>query len=239
MARLAEDQHDSPPDSQARMTPTGMAPTRDATACSDIPDGYQVSINGFTHWGLPVAMGLLALGFNLYRLGDPSVWFDEAFSVELARQPLPLLWHIIFGPEPNMELYYLFLHYWLLLTHAGGLNPTEVVVRLPSALFAALSTVVLFLFGRRFLPLAAATVGAGLYLLNDLQLTYAQQARGYSLQLLLLCLSWYALLQAFTSQRGMGGKDEGALGDRQERPRRYTSGMLFALGRQVSMWWPA
>jgi hypothetical protein len=45
-----------------------------------------------------------ALFFNLRHLGRPSIWFDEAFSVELARQPLPLLWHIIFFQEPNMEL---------------------------------------------------------------------------------------------------------------------------------------
>ena len=34
---------------------------------------------------------LAALGFDLYRLGTPSIWFDEAFSVGLARQPLPVL----------------------------------------------------------------------------------------------------------------------------------------------------
>lgn len=152
--------------------------------------------------GVPVLLCVIALGFNLYRLGDPSIWFDEAFSVELARQPLPLLWHIIFGPEPNMELYYLFLHYWLLLTHALGFNPTEVVVRLPSAIFAALSTVVVFLLGRRFLNTTAGTLAASLYLLNDLQLTYAQQTRSYSLQLLLLCLSWYTLFVVVTEARG-------------------------------------
>ena len=58
-------------------------------------------------WLLCILIGVIALGFNLYRLGTPGIWFDEAFSVELARQPLPLLWHIIWGPEPNMELYYL------------------------------------------------------------------------------------------------------------------------------------
>ena len=67
-------------------------------------------------WLLCILVGVIALGFNLYRLGTPSIWFDEAFSVELARQPLPLLWHIIWGPEPNMELYYLLLHFWLGLT---------------------------------------------------------------------------------------------------------------------------
>ncbi len=141
---------------------------------------------------------IVALGFNLYRLGDPSIWFDEAFSVELARQPLPLLWHIIFGPEPNMELYYLFLHFWLGLTGLLGMNPTEVVVRFPSAIFAALSTVVVFLLGWRFVGRTTGVVGAGLYLLNAVQLTYAQQARGYSLQLLFICIAWYALLSALT-----------------------------------------
>ncbi|HEY7415038.1 MAG TPA: glycosyltransferase family 39 protein [Ktedonobacteraceae bacterium] len=154
-------------------------------------------------WSLLAAIGivLLALAFDLYRLGAPSIWFDEAFSVELARQPLPLLWHIIFGPEPNMELYYLFLHFWLTLTAAVGLHPTETVVRLPSVLFAVLASLLVFVLGRHFLGLAGGITGAILYLLNDLQLLYAQQTRSYSMQLLLLCLSWYALLIALTSQR--------------------------------------
>ena len=84
-------------------------------------------------WAWCGMLFVVALVLNIYRLGQPSIWFDEAFSVELARQPLPLLWHIIFGPEPNMELYYLLLHFWLQLTGALGLLPVEWVVRLPSA----------------------------------------------------------------------------------------------------------
>jgi uncharacterized membrane protein len=146
---------------------------------------------------LSLILFIVAMCFNLYRLGTPSIWFDEAFSVELARQPLLLLWQIIFGPEPNMELYYLFLHFWLNLTASLGLHATEFVVRFPSAIFAALSTVVVFLLGQRFIGTIAGFVGAGLYLLNDLQLVYAQQTRAYSLQLLLICIAWYALLSAF------------------------------------------
>src|SRR5205823_8527080 len=96
------------------------------------------------------------------------------------------------------ELYYLLLHVSLGITSFFGLLPTEFVVRLPSAIFAALSTVVVFLLGRRFLGLAVGLIGAGLYLLNDLQLVYAQQARSYSLQLLLICIAWYAFLAALT-----------------------------------------
>jgi hypothetical protein len=146
---------------------------------------------------LSIILFIVAMCFNLYRLGTPSIWFDEAFSVELARQPLPLLWHIIFGAEPNMELYYLFLHFWLNLTASLGLHATEFVVRFPSTVFAALSAVVVFLLGQRFIGTIAGFVGASLYLLNDLQLIYAQQTRAYSLQLLLICIAWYALLSAF------------------------------------------
>src|SRR6266566_9748251 len=128
-----------------------------------------------SNWLVCVLVGGVALGFDLYRLGNPSIWFDEAFSVELARQPLPLLWHIIWGPEPNMELYYLFLHFWLVLTGFLGLHPTEFVVRFPSAIFAVLSSVMVFLLGSRFLGTTAGIVGAGLYMLDNLQLTYAQQ----------------------------------------------------------------
>src|SRR6266700_3108443 len=153
-----------------------------------------------SNWVLCGLLFALALCFNLYRLGNPSIWFDEAFSVGLAQQSFPLLWHIIFALEPNMELYYLFLHAWLVTTALFGLHPTEFVVRLPSAIFAASSTVALFLLGRRFLGLLPALIGAGLYLLNDLQLVYAQQARSFSLQLFLLCVAWYAFLASLTGE---------------------------------------
>jgi hypothetical protein len=153
-----------------------------------------------SNWFLCLLVFGGALVFDLHNLGTPSIWFDEAFSVELARQPLPLLWHIIWGPEPNMELYYLFLHFWLGLTGLLGFNPVETVVRLPSAIFAGLASVTVFLLGRRYLGLVAGITGAGLFTLNYLQLTYAQQTRAYSLQLLLTCIAWYALFAVFTSE---------------------------------------
>lgn len=152
------------------------------------------------HWISAALLFCAALCLNLYRLGEPSIWFDEAFSVELARQPLPLLWQIIFGPEPNMELYYLCLHYWLGFTAWLGWLPVEAVVRLPSAVFAALSTVIVFLIARRFVKLPVAILAAALYLSNDLQLVYAQQARSYAMELLFICLAWYALLRILTDK---------------------------------------
>jgi uncharacterized membrane protein len=154
-----------------------------------------------SQWVICLLIGCMALGFNLYQLGAPSIWFDEALSIERARQSLPVLWKIIFTTQPNMALYYLVLHCWLNFTGLFGWLPTEFVVRFPSAIFAALSAVVIYLFGRRFIGQRAGLVSAGLYVINALQLTYAQETRSYSLQLLLVCCSWYALLTAQTGKR--------------------------------------
>jgi hypothetical protein len=155
-------------------------------------------------WLLCLVIGGIALGFNLYRLGDPSLWFDEILSVERARQSLPVLWHIIFSTQQNMALYYLLLHFWLSFTTLLGLHPTEFVVRFPSAIFAALGSMMVFLLGRRFMGIIGSMIGAGLYLLNMLQLVYAQETRSYSLQLLLICTAWYALFAALRLGSGAG-----------------------------------
>src|SRR5262245_14573661 len=83
-------------------------------------------------WMLCLATGAVALTLNLYRLGGPSLWFDEILSAERARQSLPVLWHIIFSTQQNMALYYLLLHFWLSFTTLLGLHSTEFVVRFPS-----------------------------------------------------------------------------------------------------------
>ncbi|GHO75155.1 hypothetical protein KSD_29260 [Ktedonobacter sp. SOSP1-85] len=143
----------------------------------------------------------VALGLNFYRLGDPSLWFDEILSVTRAIQPLPVVWKIIWTTQPNMALYYLLLHFWLDVTNALGFAPTETVVRLPSAICAALSALVVFQMGRRYLSLSVALLASGLYVINALQLTYAQETRSYGLQLLLLSLAWYALLNILTQEK--------------------------------------
>src|SRR2546427_1667406 len=159
-----------------------------------------IHITSTHYWIVCILIGAIALACNLYQLGEQSLWFDEILSVERARQSLPVLWQIIFATQPNMALYYIFLHFWLSLTSLLGLNPVEFVVRFPSAIFAALSSVMVFLLGRRFLGLSAGLIGAGLYLLNDLELVYAQEARSYALQLLLICITWYALFAVLTDE---------------------------------------
>src|SRR5262249_42007970 len=79
------------------------------------------------------------------------------------------------------------------------ITTTEFLARLPSALFAALSVIVIYWLGRRFVGPIAGIIAAVLYLLNTYQLTAAQTARAYSLQLLLVAIAWYAWFKLLSS----------------------------------------
>jgi hypothetical protein len=65
----------------------------------------------------------LAVGLGSFRLGAKSLWWDEGFSVWLARLDWPTAWQLMRTAEANMMLYYVLLHFWL------RLGMSEVAVR--------------------------------------------------------------------------------------------------------------
>lgn len=142
---------------------------------------------------------LVALGFALYGVSTTSIWYDEAWSFQLASQPLAVMKLYVWGLFQNMALYYVVLHYWLRTLQVLGVPPTELMLRLPSLIFAALSAAVVYLLGRRLWSRPAGIVASALFIINASQLYAAQQARAYSLQLLLICVGWYAFFCALAS----------------------------------------
>ncbi|HET8845754.1 MAG TPA: glycosyltransferase family 39 protein [Ktedonobacteraceae bacterium] len=154
-----------------------------------------------SHWFLCGCVGLVAFALGLYRLGEPSLWFDEILSVERASQSFITLWRIVNASEPNMALYYFILHFWLNLTAWLGFLPTELIVRFPSALSAAGASIFVYLLAQRFLGFPIGLAVAALYTFNNLQMLYMQEARSYALQLLFLNAGWYALTTVLTTEK--------------------------------------
>lgn len=152
-------------------------------------------------WLLTLAIGAMALVLDLFNLSRTSLWGDEAFSVDLAGKPWPIFWNYILTSEPNMMLYHLVLRVWLGFVSLLGWPANELVVRLPTVLFAVLGVLAVFWLGRRFWGRTVGVIGAVLYLLNELQLVAAREARSYSLEMLLICLGWYAWFSALTAAR--------------------------------------
>jgi mannosyltransferase len=149
---------------------------------------------------LAAVLGLLALGAGLYQVDGNSLWLDEAFAARLALLPWPVLWNYIWGPYSHSALYLVLLHVYLYFTSLVGIAPTEFVVRLPSVICVALSTMVVFRFGWQFVGKAAATLGTTIYLLSFLVLQQGDQVGSAGLELLVVSLSWYTLLAALTEE---------------------------------------
>jgi len=123
-----------------------------------------------------------------------TIWRDEAFSV-LVAQKNP--WEIIQATSADFTppLYYLILHYWMLLFGSG-----EVATRLLSLVFHIGTAYVVYpltkylcrqlKLNNRFLPIYASI----LTLLNPMLLYYGFEVRAYSLLALFVTISFYALI---------------------------------------------
>ncbi len=132
---------------------------------------------------------LLALWLRLYRLDAQSLWYDEGFSVYLARMEVAEITART-AADIQPPLYYYLLHGWI-----GLFGDSEAAVRGLSALLGVL-TVPLFyglawrLFGSRTAGLLAALLVA----VSPPHVWYGQEARMYTLLTFLCLLSSYFLL---------------------------------------------
>jgi 4-amino-4-deoxy-L-arabinose transferase-like glycosyltransferase len=144
---------------------------------------------------------LVFLAFSLYtfRLDYQSLWYDEGFSVYLARMSLSEITtrtaHDIHPP-----FYYYLLHFWILV-----FGSSEFSLRFLSAVFGALMVPLLWATGRRMLGEGSGLLSAALVAISPLFLWYSQEARMYTLVTFLCLLSTYLLL------RVMGGSGRRAL----------------------------
>jgi hypothetical protein len=150
---------------------------------------------------LAVVLGptLLAAALSLIGLSSRSLGFDEGATVAIVSQHGAALWHAIGRDGGNMSGYYLLLH---VLVGAFGDGPW--VLRLPSAVFAALTpglvaAIALSLWGDR----RVAAVGALLCAVSLPLVYWGQTARGYAPMTCLACGSMLAF------GRFRGGVGEG------------------------------
>jgi len=132
----------------------------------------------------------LALALCLIDLGGRSLWLDEFHSAFLARAQGESLWHSITSDGGNMIGYYAFLHAWVL---AFGWGP--LALRLPSAFAGAALVPVVFLLGRRAGGPRVGLVATLLVAVSPPLVVWAQQARGYSIAVLAVSLTWLMLVR--------------------------------------------
>ena len=125
----------------------------------------------------------------LYLTRKPF-WFDESFSVEVARISWSNFLHLLWWREANMSLYYVLLRIWLQFGHS------EFYIRSLSVVIAVATIPAIYWLARLLYDGRVALVAAALFAFNAYSVRYAQEARSYALFLLLATLS-SAFLIAF------------------------------------------
>jgi mannosyltransferase len=134
--------------------------------------------------GNPIWLALIlimAIALRLYRIGANSLWFDEAFSWLVARQPA---WAILTQRlEPILPpLYHFLLHFWIFM------GESEAVLRSFSAVCGVLVIPVIYFLGREISDSATGVAAALLIAVLPFHVYFAQEARLYALVILLSAL---------------------------------------------------
>ncbi len=128
---------------------------------------------------------LLAAGtvVRFQYLASKPFWFDESFSVEVARIDWRNFLHLMWWREANMSLYYVLLKVWLYF----GQSPF--FIRSLSAVVSAATLPAIYWVAKQLYDRRVALIATALLAFNAYSVRYAQEARSYALFMLLATLS--------------------------------------------------
>ncbi len=135
------------------------------------------------HWLTLLLVAAVATAVRFLHLVSKPYWFDECFSVEVARIGWRDFLHLLWWREANMSLYYVLLRMWL---HVGQ---SEFFIRSLSVLFAVATLPAIYWLARLLYDRRVALIAAALFSFNPYSVRYAQEVRSYGLFVLLATLS--------------------------------------------------
>ncbi|WP_448601289.1 hypothetical protein [Thermoflexus hugenholtzii] len=126
---------------------------------------------------------LVAFALRVHRLGEANVWWDEGFTIGLARRPFPeMIWGTARDTHP--PLYYALLWPWIRLAGDG-----EFAARFPSVAFGVLTVAVAGAAGRRLGGPGVQLLALWLLGLSRFHIWWSQETRMYALAALGIALS--------------------------------------------------
>jgi hypothetical protein len=153
------------------------------------------------------ALVAAAAALRFTRIGHQSYWLDESYTVDLVRRPFGDMLSGVAATESTPPLYYVLAWLWAKVFGHG-----EAALRSLSALFGVLAVPVAWRAARELFTPRVGLVAAALVAVNPYFVWYSQEARSYSLLVLMAALSLLFLARAM----------------RDRTPRSYASWALVA-----------
>jgi mannosyltransferase len=149
-------------------------------------------------WPIITLWVIIFLGafLRIYHLGAESMWLDEACSVMGSRQSLKLVIESSGNLHNQPPLYFIILHFWMIF-----FGTTEVAARSLSAICGIISVYFIYKIGSQLVNKKVAFIGSFLSAISAFLIEYSQEARAYSLLLLLSLLSFYLFIKILKTNR--------------------------------------
>lgn len=138
-------------------------------------------------WLIVAGAVVVVVILSVHAITAKSFWYDEAISLKFARMAPDRLFATLTEREANGWLYYAALSVW------RSLGDGEARIRFLSVLCAAATVPLLFLVGRRHIGSLAAALACVMFAFHPFVIEYAQEARMYTMAMLLVtaaALAW-------------------------------------------------
>ncbi len=138
---------------------------------------------------------LLVLALSLWNIATPSYWRDEAATIAAVRRPLGDLIGMLGHVDAVHAVYYLMM--WP-VEHLFGQG--ELVMRLPSAVAAAVAAAFVAAIGRRLVSPWVGLAAGLLFAVLPVATRYGQEARSYAMVIAVATVASYLLLRLMSAE---------------------------------------
>lgn len=151
---------------------------------------------------LIIILFLIAFIIRIWHLTDRSLWNDELWTVFFSSaKHLKNMWSMLYVVShkfaENPPLYLIVIRFWVNIFGNG-----EFAFRFPSVIFGSLSIPVFYFITKQFVSKKIALICSILLIFSPIHIYYSQEARCYSLFILLSFISTYFFVKLMNSSKG-------------------------------------
>ena len=136
-----------------------------------------------------ILLTILGLILRLYRLGDVSLWTDEAITFYRSQSTLMDLWYEL-SSSRNPPLFFLIERFSL------KFGSSEFLLRLAPAIIGTITIPITYYFGKEFFNRDIGIITACIVTFSTFHIYYSQEARAFSLLLFLTVIAITFYLKA-------------------------------------------
>ena len=178
---------------------------------------------------IPLLCGLIGLATRLYGLGAKPFWLDEVTTLHRSALPLAAMLRDSLSFH-HLPLYFIITSWFL------GFGNDELALRLPAALFGALSCGLIAFVTADLVGAGAGLLAGVLMAASPIEVQYGQEARSYTLVICCVLVALHGLIGLIRDPERAGRRHW-----REASPGRWaayvagTLGGLLVLG--VALWW--